>query len=52
MTLYRMDLTTLKITNNSVDGSEQLTTGQGIFDLSNTGWTDIPAGTFVRLGPI
>ncbi len=50
MTLYRMNLTTLKITNNSVDASGNLTTGQGTFDLSNTNWTNIPPGTFVRLG--
>ena len=50
VTLYRMDLTTLKITNNVVNADGSLGTGGGTYDLSNTSWTDVPAGTHVRLG--
>ena len=53
VTLYRMDLTKLKITNNSVlnENGGSLGTGGGTYDLGNTDWTDVPAGTYVRLGP-
>ena len=51
VTLYRMDLTKLKITNNPVQYDSTLETGGGTYDLSNTDWTDVPAGTHVRLGP-
>ncbi len=51
MTLYRMNLTSLKITNNAVKADGTLSTNGGTIDLSGTGWTDIPAGTFVELGP-
>jgi len=53
MTLYRMDLTTLKITDNGIDINGDLLNSEGTFDLSNldgTGdWNDVPAGTFVQL---
>ncbi|MCZ6702594.1 MAG: hypothetical protein O6940_06085, partial [Ignavibacteria bacterium] len=53
MTLYRMDLTTLYITDNSITDSTggPLTTTEGTYDLSNTTWTDVPGGTYVRLDP-
>jgi len=53
VTLYRMDLTKLKITNNPVQNNDALGTvvGGGTYDLGNTDWTDVPAGTHVRLGP-
>ena len=50
MTLVRMNLTELRITNSEVNSSGKLVNGDGTFDLSNTPWTDIPSGTFVRLG--
>jgi hypothetical protein len=52
MTLYRMDLTTLTITDNSITDSTggPLTATEGMFDLSNTSWTNVPGGTYVRLG--
>lgn len=50
VTLYRMDLTTLKITNNMVNVDNTLGTTGGTYDLSNTSWTDVPEGTHVRLG--
>jgi len=46
-----MDLTTLKITNNEINYDSTLGSGGGTYDLSSTGWTDVPAGTHVRLGP-
>jgi hypothetical protein len=49
MTLYRMNLTSLKITSNPVQSTGQIADGN-YYDLSNTNWTDVPAGTFVRLG--
>ncbi|HKI78140.1 MAG TPA: T9SS type A sorting domain-containing protein [Ignavibacteriaceae bacterium] len=49
MTLYRMDLTSLKISSNPVQSTGQIDDGN-FFDLNNTTWTDVPAGTFVRLG--
>jgi Secretion system C-terminal sorting domain len=51
VTLYRMNLTSLKITNNAVQIDSSLGTGGGTYDLSYTNWTDVPAGTHVRLGP-
>ncbi|MGA7837330.1 MAG: T9SS type A sorting domain-containing protein, partial [Ignavibacteriaceae bacterium] len=51
VTLYRMNLTTLKITNNVINYDSTLGNGKGTFDLSSTGWTDVPAGTHIRLGP-
>lgn len=50
MTLYRMNLTTLKLTTNSVNSGGSLNTGEGTFDFSSTTWTDVPGGTFIRLG--
>jgi hypothetical protein len=54
ITLYRMDLTTLKITDNSVNADSSLSSGEGTYDLSNLDgigdWNDVPSGTFVRLG--
>ena len=50
MTLYRMDLTSLKLTTNSVNSGGSLNTGDGTFDFSSTTWTDVPGGTFIRLG--
>ena len=50
MTFVRMNLTELRITNSEVNSSGKLVNGDGTFDLSNTSWTDIPSGTFVRLG--
>lgn len=50
VTLYRMDLTKLKITNNIVNADGTLGSGGGTYDLNSTGWTDVPAGTRVRLG--
>jgi hypothetical protein len=50
MTLYRMNLTTLKLTTNSVNSGGSLNTGDGTFDFSSTTWTDVPGGTFIRLG--
>jgi hypothetical protein len=54
ITLYRMDLTKLTITDNSIDVNGDLSTDEGTFELNNldgTGdWNDVPAGTFVRLG--
>jgi hypothetical protein len=50
VTLYRMNLTSLKITNNVVQSNGSLGTGGGTYNLSSTGWTDVPAGTHVRLG--
>ncbi|HEY6907705.1 MAG TPA: T9SS type A sorting domain-containing protein [Ignavibacteriaceae bacterium] len=50
VTLYRMNLTTLKVTNNRVLSDYTLSDEGGTFDLANTPWTDVPAGTFVRLG--
>ncbi|MEJ2617120.1 MAG: T9SS type A sorting domain-containing protein, partial [Ignavibacteriaceae bacterium] len=52
ITLYRTNLTTLKITDNGIDQNGALTSGEGTYDLSNTPWTDVPAGTFVRLGSL
>ena len=49
MTLYRMDLTTLKITDNPVQSDGTIGTDR-TFDLSYTPWTDVPGGTFIRLG--
>jgi hypothetical protein len=49
ITLKDLDLSTLKITNSGVDVNGDLTGGDGTFDLSNTPWTNIPSGTFVRL---
>jgi hypothetical protein len=49
ITLKALDLTTLKITNSGVDINGDLTGGDGTFDLTNTPWTNIPSGTFVRL---
>ncbi|MCG6912888.1 T9SS type A sorting domain-containing protein [bacterium BMS3Abin03] len=53
MTLYRMDLTTLQITDNGIDINGDLLNSEGIFDLSNLNgagdWNDVPAGTFVQL---
>jgi hypothetical protein len=51
ITLVRMDLTKLKITNSEINSSGELVNGNGTFDLSDTPWKDIPGGTFVRLGP-
>ena len=51
ITLIRMDLTKLKITNSEINLSGELVNGNGTFDLSDTPWKDIPGGTFVRLGP-
>jgi hypothetical protein len=51
VTLVRMDLTKLKITNSEINSSGDLVNGNGTFDLSDTPWKDIPGGTFVRLGP-
>lgn len=47
-----LDLTKLKITDNGINSSGGLGSDilEGTFDLSTTGWTDIPGGTFVRLG--
>ena len=45
-----MDLTKLKITDSVVTSGGQLANGNGTYDLSNTSWTDVPGGTFVRLG--
>ena len=50
LTLADMSLTNLKITNSGVDINGGLVNGDGTFNLINTNWTDIPAGTFVRLG--
>lgn len=50
LTLAEMNLTKLKITNSEVDINGNLINGDGTFDLINTPWTKIPAGTFVRLG--
>ena len=49
MTLYSMDLTTLKITDNPVQSDGTIGTDR-TFDLSYTPWTDVPGGTFIRLG--
>ena len=49
MTLYNMDLTTLKITSNAVQSDGTIGSGN-VFDLSYTNWTNVPGGTFVRLG--
>ena len=51
ITLIRMDLTKLKITNSEINSLGNLVNGNGTFDLSDTPWKDIPGGTFVRLGP-
>lgn len=51
VTLRPLDLTYLKITDNGVTSSGDLQTGEGIYDLSNTNWTYVPGGTFVRLDP-
>ncbi|MCZ6704160.1 MAG: T9SS type A sorting domain-containing protein [Ignavibacteria bacterium] len=50
LTLAEMNLTELKITNSEVDINGDLVNGDGTFNLMNTPWTNIPAGTFVRLG--
>jgi len=50
MTLKRLNLTTLKITDKGILSDGTLRSGEGMFDLSNTIWTDIPSGTFIRLG--
>ncbi|MCZ6701823.1 MAG: hypothetical protein O6940_02150, partial [Ignavibacteria bacterium] len=50
ITLANMDLTKLKITNSEVNVNGDLVNGDGTFDLSKTTWTDVPGGTFVRLG--
>ena len=49
MTLYNMNLTTLKITSNAVQSDGTIGSGN-VFDLSYTNWTNVPAGTFIRLG--
>jgi len=51
MTLYRMNLQSLKITSNPVQSNGTIS-GGNYFDLSNTPstWADVPGGTFVRLG--
>jgi len=56
ITLYRMDLTSLKISDYSLDSfggsliDNEPNNFAGVYDLQATGWTDVPAGTFVRLG--
>ena len=50
ITLVRMDLTKLKITNKEINSSGNLVNGNGTYDLSDTPWKDVPGGTFVRLG--
>ncbi|MHA2098762.1 MAG: T9SS type A sorting domain-containing protein [Candidatus Kariarchaeaceae archaeon] len=50
LTLAEINLTKLKITNSEVNASGNLVNGDGTFDLINTPWTNIPSGTFVRLG--
>ena len=50
LTLADLNLTKLKITNSAVDINGNLINGDGTFDLINTSWKNIPAGTFVRLG--
>ncbi len=49
MTLYNMNLTTLKITSNAIQSDGSIGSGN-VFDLSFTNWTNVPAGTFIRLG--
>jgi hypothetical protein len=44
-----MNLTTLKITSNAIQSDGSIGSGN-VFDLSFTNWTNVPAGTFIRLG--
>ncbi len=50
ITLKLLDLTSLKVTDNGIKSNGTLRSTEGTFDLSNTSWSNVPAGTFIRLG--
>src|SRR5436190_21971331 len=50
ITLKRLDLRNLGLTDNGILKSGAFRTGEGIFTIPNTSsFSDVPAGTFVRL---
>jgi hypothetical protein len=50
LTLKRLDLRGLKVTDNGVLSTGLLRTGEGTYTFPSTAeWADIPAGTFIRL---
>jgi len=50
ITLKLLDLTSLKVTDNGIKSNGTLRSTEGTFDLSNTSWSNVPGGTFIRLG--